>query len=105
MKYKIKENSLSELDATDDDVTWKTINWINNNLSVNGATLCRLVAAGRVRVQRYPDRHPRYAAEDVVAYLQENKRIVHPHLPHGQALLAAIGNPARSARSGIAGDF
>jgi len=85
---------LSTIDATDDGVTWKTINWINNDLSVNGATLCRLVAAGRVRVRRYPDCHPRYAAEDVVAYLQENKRIVHPHLPHGRALLAAMGPAA-----------
>jgi hypothetical protein len=87
---------LRELDSTDDGVTWKTINWINNNLSVNGATLCRLVAAGRVRVRRYPDCHPRYAAEDVVSYIQENNRIVNPHLPHGRAMLAATG-PASPA--------
>ena len=79
-------------------MTWKTIDRIDDNPSVDGATLCRLVAAGRVGAGRFPGRHPRHAAEDVVEYLHNNKRIVNPHSTRRRASLAAMGPAAPASR-------
>ena len=71
--------------------TFRSLSWVQKGLGVSVYTLLRYVACGYIRIELRAGALPGYCVQDVVAAMEQETRVTHPHKPFGKPWLAKQG--------------